>query len=382
MLPTFPVTACVVRRHPKSMKRLQTQNVELAVHGLVHTDYTQLPLEKQRDHLKQAMEIFEKSGICVCGFRSPYLRANNDTHRVISQYNFSWESNIVVHWPVVSQNAFASQAWEAYQKVLELYSSQSTVHYRVIPHLQDGHVEIPVSIPDDEACVDRLQLKHDKKGIGRIWQAILEQSHARGEIFTVQLHHERIPFCDEPLDHILALSDKLSPPIFKGQLGTIANWWKERANSVFHLQMEGDEYRIEIKAPREATILCRGMDASGNRRLFANYMHTDKRIFSGTGIVPGVALSEQCHPSWQDFLHEEGFFTLDPIHRARAAFVVNEPNTLTEDRAFDVLQAIDSADTPMVRVWRWPQGCRSALSVSGDIDCMTLQDFLWRIWEV
>lgn len=29
----------------------------------------------------------------------------------------------------------------------------------------------------------------------------------------------------------------------------------------------------------------------------------------------------------------------------------------------------------------WPNGCRSALCVSGDIDCATVQDFLWRFVE-
>jgi hypothetical protein len=382
MLPTFPATACVLQRYPKPIIRLQAQGVEFAVHGLVHTDYTQLPFEKQREHFKRAIEIFEKAGICMCGFRSPYLRGNNDTHQAVSQCNFVWESNIVVHWPVVEQNEFPPQAWEAYQKVLELYSSQSATQYRVIPHLPDGHVEIPVSIPDDEACVDRLQLKRDKRRIGRIWQSILEQSHARGEIFTVQLHHERLPFCDEALDYVLMVADHLSPPVFKAQLTTIANWWKQRRKSSFHLEIAGDNYTLKLKTPREATVLCRGMDRSKDHLFFANYTQTSKRVFSGRGILPGIALSNQCHPSWRDFLHEEGFLTLDPIHCARAAYVVDEPNMLTEKRAFNILQAIDSADTPTVRLWRWPQGCRNALCVSGDIDCMTLQDFLWRIWEV
>ncbi|GAH65046.1 unnamed protein product, partial [marine sediment metagenome] len=150
ILPTIPATASVLQRYAKAIRRLQARGVEFAVHGLVHTDYTQLPFEKQREHFKRAIEIFEKAGIRMCGFRSPYLRSNHKTHLAVSACNFLWESNFVVHWPVVGQNEFPSQAWEAYQKVLELYSSQSVAQYRVIPHLLDGHVEIPVSIPDDE----------------------------------------------------------------------------------------------------------------------------------------------------------------------------------------------------------------------------------------
>jgi hypothetical protein len=47
----------------------------------------------------------------------------------------------------------------------------------------------------------------------------------------------------------------------------------------------------------------------------------------------------------------------------------------------DVLDAIDRAPGPLVRVWRWPHGARSALAVTGDIDALTLFDFAVRSWE-
>jgi len=46
-----------------------------------------------------------------------------------------------------------------------------------------------------------------------------------------------------------------------------------------------------------------------------------------------------------------------------------------------VLDAIESGTGPLVRVWRWPDGARSALAVTGDIDALTLRDFVVRSWE-
>jgi len=42
---------------------------------------------------------------------------------------------------------------------------------------------------------------------------------------------------------------------------------------------------------------------------------------------------------------------------------------------------IEKAPGPLVRVWRWPDGARSALAATGDIDALTLRDFVVRSWE-
>jgi hypothetical protein len=41
-------------------------------------------------------------------------------------------------------------------------------------------------------------------------------------------------------------------------------------------------------------------------------------------------------------------------------------------------RVIDETRRPLVRFGTWPQGCKSALSVTGDIDALTIWDFVQR----
>ena len=44
-------------------------------------------------------------------------------------------------------------------------------------------------------------------------------------------------------------------------------------------------------------------------------------------------------------------------------------------------EKLEQSDVPQLRYWRWPNGAKSALSVTGDIDSVTLTDFVLRIIE-
>jgi len=47
-----------------------------------------------------------------------------------------------------------------------------------------------------------------------------------------------------------------------------------------------------------------------------------------------------------------------------------------------VIERIERADVPLLKVGRWPEGAKSALAVPGDLDCITLTDLFMRIVEV
>ena len=79
------------------------------------------------------------------------------------------------------------------------------------------------------------------------------------------------------------------------------------------------------------------------------------------------------------FLAEEGFAseTSDERHLYGAYLDLHEGSWSEAS----VLEALDAAPGPLVRMWRWPNGARSALAVTGDIDALTLRDFMTRSWE-
>jgi hypothetical protein len=46
-----------------------------------------------------------------------------------------------------------------------------------------------------------------------------------------------------------------------------------------------------------------------------------------------------------------------------------------------LLAQIEGTDRPLVRLGRWPNGARSALAITGDIDALTLWDYGLRFFE-
>jgi hypothetical protein len=92
-----------------------------------------------------------------------------------------------------------------------------------------------------------------------------------------------------------------------------------------------------------------------------------------------VGLSARTPESVVLFLREEGL----PCERATDAAAygayLDVPPDDWDERS--ILKAIAASSGPLVRLSRWPHGAKSALAITGDIDSVTLQDFVWRVWE-
>ncbi len=55
-------------------------------------------------------------------------------------------------------------------------------------------------------------------------------------------------------------------------------------------------------------------------------------------------------------------------------FYLERPDFKPEDER-PLLARIEDGDWPMLRLGRWPDGARSALCITGDIDALTLWDY-------
>jgi len=45
----------------------------------------------------------------------------------------------------------------------------------------------------------------------------------------------------------------------------------------------------------------------------------------------------------------------------------------------ELIETIEASPGPLVRYWRWPDGAKSALAVTGDMDALTLLDYAARL---
>ena len=188
-VPTFAITAVTLRRHPAPIRELHRRGVEFAVHGYIHTDYKTLPTEDQTSHFKKAIQTFQGCDVPYAGFRAPFLRANGHTAEVLSSLGFIYDSSHAIHWDVLDTTKYPATSRDAYDRLIDFYQPREAREYLSLPRPIDGFVEIPVSIPDDEAMVDRLGIK-DATEVAQIWKAILKRTYDRGELFAVQLHPE------------------------------------------------------------------------------------------------------------------------------------------------------------------------------------------------
>ncbi|HXG35605.1 MAG TPA: polysaccharide deacetylase family protein, partial [Dehalococcoidia bacterium] len=255
--PTLAATAVLLERYPRAFRQLATE-VELAVHGYVHTDYSLLDLDKQSAHMERALGAFRALGLQPDGFRAPYLRWNQASVETAKRHGLTYGSNRCLHWDVLPR-VVAPAAKAAYEKGLRLYGARPASLYPSLPSLVHGLLDIPASEPDDEAMVDRLALSQDQRAA--VWQAMLNATYERGELLTLILHHERVPICAEALDMLLQESRRRTPSVWITPLLDIAKWWLRRSTSRLDLQRV-DDGNFRVVPPRldGLAVLVRGAE--------------------------------------------------------------------------------------------------------------------------
>ena len=372
VVPTLPMTAVVLDRHPEVIHRMLAEHVEFAVHGLVHDDHLAASGSSQLTSVREAVETFHRHQVPVVGFRAPYLRADGRTRAAVRAAGLLYDSSQAVEFPVlpVSQRG----AGGTYARAIEFYRAHDSARVVTRPRLMDGIVSIPVAVPDDEILVDRLRLPAHQQVLA--WDAILRTTHERNELFTLQLHPERLETCREALRVTLATAAGLPGGIWTAPLGEVAHWWRVRSRVRVQVDRSGPLVHVRVDAGPRVTV-----------QLLARPVgSTDHELTSpGAPLVSGMTLTTRRDPvvavpadapaGVTEFLREEGFVLAPGADAARCGAIVIDPDPGDEQK---LLAQVLAGPGPLVRVARWPDGHASALAVTGDIDSLTLADFALR----
>lgn len=382
--PTFPVTTVALKRNPAVIQRLRDRGAELAVHGFVHTDYALHSFESQLKHFERAAEVFKQAGISFTGFRCPYYRWNEATWEAAAAFGFDYTSNRVRHWDVVDASSVNDHERETYAKAIELYASEPADDKVLLPYFQNGLVELPASIPDDEALVERLVIETpEEKSL--IWARMLDAIHERGEMFVLSLHPERIYHCQAALDSTLARARSLTPSVWIATLGELAAWWRKRQAATTEVEHEGGaSYRVRVSQLKDATVLVRGVAVTAPAKQWeGGFNLVDAQEFRVTSdLDPAVGIPVDAPASLEAFLKSEGYAVRRTSTPAAHGVFVPSAEATTEPERRALLDRLATEKGPVVRLGRWPNGAKSALAVSGDIDSLTLGDFARRPLEV
>jgi hypothetical protein len=382
-IPTFAITAVILKRHPELIRKLSQQGIEFAVHGYVHIDYKSLSANRQTIHFTKAIDTFNKFNIPFVGFRAPFLRENSHTSEVLSNLGFLYNSSRVIHWSLVDLNQCSEYIQNSHYQLLEFYEPLESSEYLTLPRFEDKLIEIPVSIPDDECIIERLSIT-DESEISKIWKFILKKTYDRGELFTIQLHPERISFCENTLVDVIQQARGLKPPVWTATLQEIAEWWRERDSFIFKVDPQGDHtYNIEAKCTERATILLKNCKANvPANEWFDGYQSITARNFiidSPSRPIIGVGCNSS--PAAIAFLQREGYIVEQSEQPLDYGIYLNNLADFNDADEKPLSQEIEQSNASLLRYWRWPNQARSALSITGDIDSITLTDFFLRIFE-
>src|SRR5581483_3083153 len=251
---TFPITAVVMLRNKGIIEKYQGRSIEFAVHGYYHIDQSRLSFEKQYEQFQRARELAQARGIECFGFRSPYLRSNEQTLSAIRQAGYLYDSSQGLTWDVASH-----VETPAYRHVLGFYDTVPASVYPSLPRADRGLIRIPYCLPDDEAFIDRFGFKDDKP-MSDVWKSLWRATYERGELCTLGLHPERLALCGQALRETLQFAHERKPRVWFARLDEIARWWQARTDaSVSISEYQNQEFKIDVKGPPGTTLLARNV---------------------------------------------------------------------------------------------------------------------------
>jgi Polysaccharide deacetylase len=371
---TLPITASVVGRHPRAIKEYAALGIEFPIHGYSHVDHAALPAHAQLAQLARARRLFEAQDLPVVGFRAPYLRWNDATLRAIEENGFLYDGSQAFHFPVDGRIETP-----AYRRVLEFCGAIPASDHPVVPWREAGIIRIPYVLPDDEAIVDRMEITAPE-AIAELWLHVFAETHRRGELFTLAVHPERIDICGSGIAEVLDAARRAASPVWTTRHEEIARWWRDRGGASLVVEdSEPSRLGITVKGPVGLSVLGRGLGipasepwADGYEIIHATHFDVPAEPRPFIGVHPSVP------QSLTDFLREQGYIVeVATSSRAYAYFVERTRFSRRDRRA--LLAEVDGGSFPLLRFGRWPHGARSALSITGDIDALTIGDYAHRM---
>jgi len=385
---TFCVTASLLRRHRDVIEKLQLQGHEIGAHGHFHVRMDQLSSRRQKEMVSDSFQLFSDAGFDVSGFRCPYLGFNDDTIEALEASRFSWTSGKITIAPGNETNQGVKRLASVYHFIPENGSPN-------LPQFYTRVLEIPITGPDDEILYERKRVR-DVNAMEKLWMSLLERSYRNGDLYHFFFHPERLLPIKDALQGLISRSKQLDPKIWMPTLGELASWWNARNCAAWKLMSDGQVSRVKVDVSTDsATVLIKSRETnSSNNPFIEGYSilepsdldhdsstgNVSVRVYpAGTGgKTYSIGLSGDTHQTVEEFLVAEGFWVVRSDEPEKHSLFINRSDELkdSEKRAF--LESIEATPQPLLRLWRWPNACRSAFVISSDVCAIDFRDFIDR----
>ncbi len=377
--PAMIVPAVVLNRHRQLLQYANNSHLEFGIHGYVHKSHRQWDLIRQTAETEKGKAIFEALGMPYSGFRAPYLSCNKETDDALEKTGFLWNSDQSIMWPC-DAGLDKQHGYHLKEAIDFLYAPDRAEFTLSLPRMHGSLVNIPITFPDDEILVDRLGITDPEK-IAEIWVDVFTRSHARGDLFVLQLHPERFPFCERGMVALLDAAEATHGQVWTTSMHDIAVWWRERNTFSFEIASASDnKFDIACNCSDRAVVLMTSAGEQVTSPFRDGYGHCPKRKFQMVtdGRRPCIGIHPACEDAFAAFVRALGFgFELSEDEAAYSVYFGKETSYSIKDEVA-VLKRIEQANGPLLRYWLWPDGFQSALATTHDLDCVTLIDFVYR----
>jgi hypothetical protein len=376
--PTFPTPGNVVQRYPRFIRSLEERGVEIAVHSYEHVDLSALPVPVARQQLERAIRTFERFGIEARGFRCPYLGWSQKLRDALPAGMFDYSSNEAICFEL--DNLGTSTENKFFEAVRRFYQGRLFSENVCVPSTRPNLIEIPVCVPDDLQFHDGLGL--GPEGIDQMWSKMLDQIYDRGELFNLMFHPELALFLGLPFKSLLRKASQFYLPVWVARLREVSDWWREKSRFKVEITPVTTGLRLNFTCTPRATILVRGLDTIGSAPIWdGDYHRLQSNVLEvSTNLRPFVGIAANAPESTVSFLLNQGYI-LDASETARSCGIFLDNDALSKmTNEVELVNYIEISPTPLVRFWRWPNGARSALCITGDLDALTLFDYASRIF--
>jgi hypothetical protein len=97
---------------------------------------------------------------------------------------------------------------------------------------------------------------------------------------------------------------------------------------------------------------------------------------------PFVGVPPEAPAALVAFLQEQGYIVEQGDEASRCAIYFSSTDLGALHNQVELIDFIETSSAPLVRFWRWPAGTRSALCVTGDLDALSLTDYVARIFAL
>ncbi len=241
--PTIPVTAIILERHAQSASALE--GADVAIHGYRHLPYDELSPDAQVADLVSARDTLSRAGFEARGFRAPYLRQGKETNQILRNCGLVFDSSDCCFTLTAGHELYDRCLAPAMSRYPDLEISPS------LPATEDGLIEMPVCLPDDEILIDGLAIRNPET-LDRVYQAMLEDASAAGSHLVLQIHPERFPLCKAPLTHVLERARDSGA--WLASLTEVANWIV-RNRSQEHTWPRGRPFAVSVTGDLDAVSL-------------------------------------------------------------------------------------------------------------------------------